>query len=158
MADTFVANPGSGGSTFASDDVSSVHYPRVKVSVGPDGTAADSYDFSRFVSAATTNATSVKGSAAELAALTFFNTNTTSVRWLKLYNKATSPTVGTDTPVMTLPIPPAANSSGAAGMHLAWPDGLAFATGLAFAVTGAAGDADTTAISANEVYGVVAYK
>lgn len=41
MADNFVANSGSGGSTFASDDISSVHYPRVKPSWGADGAATD---------------------------------------------------------------------------------------------------------------------
>lgn len=41
MADNFVANPGSGGSTFASDDISSVQYPRVKPSWGADGSATD---------------------------------------------------------------------------------------------------------------------
>lgn len=41
MADNFVANAGSGGSTFAADDVSSVLYPRVKISWGSDGTATD---------------------------------------------------------------------------------------------------------------------
>jgi hypothetical protein len=41
MADNYVANAGSGGSTFASDDISSVHYPRVKITWGVDGTATD---------------------------------------------------------------------------------------------------------------------
>ncbi len=41
MADTFVANPGVGGNTFASDDISSVHYPRIKPSWGADGSATD---------------------------------------------------------------------------------------------------------------------
>lgn len=41
MADNFVTNAGSGGSTFASDDISSVHYPRVKPSWGADGSATD---------------------------------------------------------------------------------------------------------------------
>ena len=41
MADNFVANAGSGGSTFASDDISSVQYPRVKPSWGADGFATD---------------------------------------------------------------------------------------------------------------------
>jgi len=40
-ADNFVTNPGSGGSTFAADDISSVYYPRVKVTWGADGTATD---------------------------------------------------------------------------------------------------------------------
>ena len=42
MADNFVANAGSGGSTFAADDISSVFYPRVKISHGADGSATDS--------------------------------------------------------------------------------------------------------------------
>lgn len=41
MADNYTANAGSGGSTFASDDISSVHHPRVKVEWGADGTASD---------------------------------------------------------------------------------------------------------------------
>lgn len=41
MADNFVTNAGSGGSTFASDDISSVHHPRVKNEWGADGTAND---------------------------------------------------------------------------------------------------------------------
>jgi len=41
MADDFVANAGSGGSTFAADDISSVLHPRVKVEWGADGTAND---------------------------------------------------------------------------------------------------------------------
>lgn len=41
MADNFVANSGSGGSTFAADDISSVFYPRVKISWGADGSATD---------------------------------------------------------------------------------------------------------------------
>lgn len=156
MPDNFLTNAGSGGSTFASDDVSSVQYPRVKTSVGPDNTAQDGYSFTRIVSAATTNGTVIKASAAELASLSFFNTNASSVRWLKLHN-STTVTPGTTAVAMTFPIPPAANSSGAAGFHLVFPDGVTFGTGLCISITGAAGDSDTTAISANEVYGVIGW-
>lgn len=41
MADNYVANAGSGGSTFASDDVGGVQYPRVKVDFGADASATD---------------------------------------------------------------------------------------------------------------------
>lgn len=41
MADNYVANAGSGGSTFASDEISTVHHPRVKVEWGADGAAND---------------------------------------------------------------------------------------------------------------------
>jgi hypothetical protein len=41
LADNFVTNSGSGGSTFASDDIGGVHYSRVKPSWGADGSATD---------------------------------------------------------------------------------------------------------------------
>lgn len=41
MADNFVANAGSGGSTFAADDIGGVLYPRVKVTFGTDGASSD---------------------------------------------------------------------------------------------------------------------
>ena len=37
MADNFVANAGSGGDTFAADDVSGVKYPYSKIDIGDDG-------------------------------------------------------------------------------------------------------------------------
>lgn len=37
MADNVTANSGSGGATFATDDISSVHYPRTKLIHGADG-------------------------------------------------------------------------------------------------------------------------
>lgn len=39
--DNVTADPGAGGSVFASDDIAGVHYPRTKVTWGPDGTAND---------------------------------------------------------------------------------------------------------------------
>ena len=42
MADNFTANAGSGGSTFAADDIGpGVLHPRVKVEWGVDGTVND---------------------------------------------------------------------------------------------------------------------
>lgn len=41
MADNVEAASGSGGATFATDDISSVHYPRGKLSLGADGSATD---------------------------------------------------------------------------------------------------------------------
>lgn len=37
MADNVTANPGSGGAVFATDDISSIHYPRLKLTLGADG-------------------------------------------------------------------------------------------------------------------------
>ena len=41
MADNFTTNAGSGGSTFASDDIGGVQYPRTKLAWGVDGAAVD---------------------------------------------------------------------------------------------------------------------
>lgn len=110
---------------------------------------------SKLVSAASTNATSLKASAGQLYMVTASNINA-SARYLKFYNKASSPTVGTDTPVLTFLIP--GNASGA-GTNIPVPDtGLAFGTGIAYAITTGATDADTGAVAANDIIVNIAYK
>lgn len=104
---------------------------------------------SRIVSsAATTNATSAKASAGSLHAIIATNT-TASLKYLKLYNKASAPTVGTDTPVLTIPLSPSNVNT-----HIEFPKTMHFATGIAYALTGAAADADTTALAAGDVVGL----
>ena len=102
-------------------------------------------------SAATTNATNVKATAGHVYELTVDNF-TASIKWFKLYNKATAPTVGTDVPVLTIPVP--ANSFvtlnfGATGKR--------FATGIGFAITGAQAVADTTAVAAGDTHSQLSY-
>lgn len=46
MADNLIANAGSGGATFATDDIAGVHHPRTKVEWGPDGTVNEVDDAS----------------------------------------------------------------------------------------------------------------
>ncbi len=41
MADNLEANPGTGGATFATDEIGGVHYPRAKQVFGVDGVATD---------------------------------------------------------------------------------------------------------------------
>src|SRR3990167_3255077 len=41
MVDNYTANPAAGGTVFAADDITSVFYPRCKISIGADGAAAD---------------------------------------------------------------------------------------------------------------------
>jgi len=107
------------------------------------------------LSAATTNATSVKASAGQVYAIYAHNLNA-AVRYLKLYNKASAPTVGTDTPVLTLPIP--GNTAGAGFVLDTGGMGIAFATGVALALTTGVADADTGAVAANEIVVTVLYK
>lgn len=101
---------------------------------------------SRTIAAATTNATSVKTTAGKLHYAYVSNINA-AVRYLKVYNKASAPTVGTDTPVLTLPIP--GDTAGGAFVFSS-ELGLKFATGIAFALTTGVADADTGAVAANE--------
>lgn len=108
----------------------------------------------RIISAATTNATSLKGSAGQVYTIIAHNINA-AVRYLKLYNKATAPTVGTDTPVLTLPIP--GNAAGA-GFAINLDKGWAFSTGIAAAITTGVADADTGAVASNEIVINFGYK
>lgn len=103
---------------------------------------------SRIVSAAaSTNATSAKTAAGNVYAINGYNA-AAAVKYLKLYNKATAPTVGTDTPVMTLALEPTRS------FQFYFASGYYFSTGIAYALTGAAADADATALTAADVVGL----
>lgn len=107
------------------------------------------------VSAASTNGTLVVGSVAQIYMATA-SSATSVVRYLKLYNKASSPTVGTDTPVYTFAIP--GNTAGA-GTNIPVPTvGLEFPLGIAMAVTAFPAITDTTSIGLNDVVVNLAYK
>ena len=95
--------------------------------------------------AASTNATSVKATAGRAAKVSAWNA-AAAVRYLKLYNKATAPTVGTDVPVLTIPLKPAEHTQCELTDY-----GLQFSTGIAYALTTGAADADTGALTAADV-------
>lgn len=88
--------------------------------------------------AASTNATSTKTSAGSLLELTISNPTATAA-YFKVYNKATAPTVGTDVPVLTIPV----GAGALQALNFGWL-GKRFTTGIAWAVTGAAADTDTS--------------
>lgn len=94
--------------------------------------------------AATTNGANIKGSAGTVKGIQGFNAKASAV-YLKLYNKASSPTVGTDTPVKTIYLP------ASAAFAFDFGTGVAFATGIGIALTGAGADADTTALSSGDI-------
>jgi hypothetical protein len=102
------------------------------------------------VATADTNAAVIKGSAGKVYSVVANNQNA-AVRYLKLYNKATAPSVGTDTPVLTLALQIASTQS----FH--WPKGLDFPTGIGMALTTEATDAGSTGVSADEHVVNVAY-
>ena len=94
--------------------------------------------------AATTNGTSVKATAGAIKSIQGYNAKTAAV-FLKFYNKASAPTVGTDTPVKTLYVP------ASSAFVFDFPAGYVFSTGIAYALTGAAALADTTALVAGDI-------
>ncbi len=102
-------------------------------------------------SAATTNATSIKASAGTVYNVLVSNTGA-STRYVKLYNKASAPTVGTDIPVITISIPTNGTVQAEFGAL-----GYRFATGIALAITGGAADTDTTSVGVSEVKVLTSY-
>ena len=93
----------------------------------------------------------VKGSAGMVYGIHVFN-SAGATRYLKLYNKATTPTVGTDTPVLTIPI-----AAGAA-RDIPCPTGIVFTLGIGVGATTALADNSTTAPAANDVILDLLYK
>jgi hypothetical protein len=106
-------------------------------------TAGNGPEVARLVSAATTNATVAKATPGRLFGWVASNTNA-AVRYLKIYDTAVAPTVGTTVPKLTIMLPIGANASHDLS------DGIVFSTGISFALTSGAADADTGAVSAAE--------
>lgn len=116
--------------------------------VGQVATAAGGWTPSLVNSAASTNATNVKNSAGQVGVIALTN-NAATWAYLKLYDKASAPTVGTDTPVHIVGLPP--GSGQAQGI----PAGLKFTLGIGYAITGGAANSDSTAVAANQVTGTI---
>ena len=119
--------------------------------VAPASSATGAMTKARVMSAASTNATSVKASAGRVYELPLCNPSA-ALKIVKFYNKASAPTVGTDTPVATYPL---AASGGR--IDIVSVQGISFATGIAYAITGAVADTDTTAVATNDVAGEILY-
>lgn len=114
------------------------------------------------VCAATDNATLVKAAAGQFYGYSIFNIDANPV-YLKLYDKATAPTVGTDTPYLRFGCPKAATAADGAFASGFWPIGIAFSTGIGFGVVGGSAatgilDAATTALTASKVLVNLYYK
>ena len=80
-----------------------------------------------------------------LASMQGFNLAATN-RFLKLYNKVSTPVPGTDTPVAVIMLPP--NQPFKVDIPAM---GWRFPLGLGIAITGGISDSDVTAIGADEV-------
>lgn len=96
------------------------------------------------LSAANTNAANVKAQAGRVFVINAINT-VASIRYLKLYNKATAPAPASDTPLKTYQIP----ASGTLSVSI--PNGIGFSNGIGIAVVAGIADNDATAIGAGDI-------
>jgi hypothetical protein len=115
--------------------------------------AASAYTYgstmASYILAATTNSQLVVTGAKNLFTIDVSNDSSTKF-WLKLYNKASAPTVGTDVPVMRFLVPANTVQEFVIPQHY----GAYFSLGIGFATTGAVADSDTTAITAGSVVNI----
>lgn len=102
-------------------------------------------------SAATTNATLVKSTAARLHGYSLTNTHATLTRYVKLHNQATAPTVGTSAVTMVIAIPALRS------VNIALTVPVTFATGMSYSIVAGPLDTDAVAVLANEVTGFILY-
>lgn len=91
-----------------------------------------------YLSAATTNSTLVRGAPGQIGSIIIGNQNNTSY-YLKLYDKVTAPTCGTDTPVHSILIASLSDFPAPFGFA------LSFIRGIGFCITKGIANADTTA-------------
>ncbi len=99
-----------------------------------------------YISTNSTNSTLVSGSGQNILKwLLATNPTGSIVYYLKLYNKATAPTCGTDTPVMRIPLLPPSTGNGQTAMSF---DETKFTAGIGFCITLNLADSDTNAAAA----------
>lgn len=109
--------------------------------------ASKGYAIKLVISGASTNATLVHGFPGYVYGWVCSNVNA-AARYLKLYDLAAAPTVGTDTAVLITPIP-GATTGGLNGQQI--PGGLWFKNGIALALTTGVAQSDTGAVAANDI-------
>jgi hypothetical protein len=101
-------------------------------------------------SAASTNGALILTGTSNLSS--FYATNIgASAAYIKLYNKATAPVVGTDVPEMIIPVPAAVSGVPGVAQPPIGFHGLRFPLGLGIAITGGSADNDTTAVAVGQV-------
>jgi len=94
---------------------------------------------------------SVKGSAGQIYGW-FMHNKAASTLYVKFYNSSGAPTVGTDTPILTIPIPAGASA------NVEFLGGIACSSGIGIGCTTGVADNDTGAPGANEMIVNVFYK
>lgn len=96
-------------------------------------------------SAASTNSNLVKAVSGSLFTVIISNEGGTAA-FVKFYDKTSAPTVGTDRPLFFINVPAASSVVFETG-----PLGFLFTNGIGLGITGAAADANVTAVAASQV-------
>jgi hypothetical protein len=166
MADGLDITQGS-GTKINTDEISSVHTQRVKVGWGVDGVYVDCSDTNplpisirKFNAPATTpykqlsvTNHNIKSSPGRITSV-YLSSSATAERSLKFFDKASSATLGTDTPAYTYKIP-----AGAAGnLPVDRFDPMEFSTGISIACTTGLADNSSSQASANEMSVMIKYE
>lgn len=105
----------------------------------------------KVTSLATTNSLLVKATAGRIVNLSIVNTSA-AVKFVKLYNKATAPTVGTDASVKLYLIPAGATLDVSINDY-----GIYFSAGIGLGITGLYADTDVTAVAVGDVVVNISY-
>lgn len=137
----------NGGALSTVSTVTGVTTVSTVTSAGTPAAPATAYFLN---SAATTNGALILTGTSGLQA--FYASNTGAAHaYVKLYNKATAPVVGTDIPEMIIAVPAAVG--GIPGIAELTPgfNGYRFPLGLGIAITGGVADTDATVVAAGQV-------
>jgi len=124
----------------------------IPVSIAPVGSGGLSIYKNLDVNATGQN---IKASAGQVYTITVNNRNNAE-RFIKLYNKATAPIVGTDVPVITVPLD-GKTGGGQTNLELEVVAGFAFSLGIGVAATTGIADANTGNPSVNDVVLTIGY-
>lgn len=151
IGDVDVASIAAGNNNIGDVDVASIAAGTNTIGgvrLKPDTTGG--YTIARFIDLDEADQ-QIKGTAGQLYGYYLYN-NAASTRFFKFYNAtAASVSVGTTTPVLTIPVP-----AGSAA-NVEFSVGIAFATAITAACTTGIADADTGAPSANDCVANIFY-
>ena len=125
--------------------------PALPVSIPTSAVVIGGVTKYRVMTTASTNAAGVKAAPGNLYGAKLTNTSS-GLRYVKFYDMATAPTVGTSTPILTVVL--AANGGSFPPLEQPIP----FFLGIAYAITEGVADSDTTATAANDVVGTLLYQ
>ena len=112
----------------------------------PTNRVAQQFGNTRLISALSNNATVVKAGPGSIVSIVASNINA-AIRYLKLYDKATTPAPASDNALLLCVIALPANGS---PVFIAPPSGLQFAAGISFVLVTGISDTDNTSVAASE--------